>query len=48
MSDVASRVAAVLHEAGETHHLVFRAVDDDDWASSYYATGLPEHCSTSA
>ena len=37
MSDAASRVAALLHEAGETHHQVFRIVDgaDDDWASWY-------------
>jgi len=37
MSDVKSKVAALLHEAGETHHRVFRIVDgaDDDWASWY-------------
>lgn len=31
------RVSALLHEAGETHHQVFRIVDgvDDDWASWY-------------
>lgn len=30
-------VAALLHEAGETHHLVYRIVDGDDpdWASWY-------------
>jgi hypothetical protein len=30
-------VAELLHEAGETHHVVFRIVDgaDDDWASWY-------------
>jgi hypothetical protein len=30
-------VSEVLHEAGETHHQVFRIVDgaDDDWASWY-------------
>jgi hypothetical protein len=30
-------VAKLLHEAGETHHRVFRIVDgaDDDWASWY-------------
>ena len=30
-------VAALLHEAGETHHLVYRIVDgeDPDWASWY-------------
>jgi hypothetical protein len=37
MNDVAERVAALLHEAGETHHLVYRIVDGDDpdWASWY-------------
>jgi hypothetical protein len=30
-------VSSLLHEAGETHHRVFRIVDgaDDDWASWY-------------
>ena len=37
MSDRAERVAALLHEAGETHHRVYRIVDGDDpdWASWY-------------
>ena len=37
MSESATQVAALLHEAGETHHQVFRIVDgaDDDWASWY-------------
>jgi hypothetical protein len=37
MSDRAARVAELLHEAGETHHLVYRIVDgeDPDWASWY-------------
>lgn len=37
MTDVADRVAALLHEAGETHHVVYRIVDGDDpdWASWY-------------
>ena len=37
MSSQAERVAALLHEAGETHHLVYRIVDGDDpdWASWY-------------
>ena len=37
MTDQSSRVAALLHEAGETHHLVYRIVDGDDpdWASWY-------------
>ena len=35
--DRAGRVSALLHEAGETHHLVYRIVDGDDpdWASWY-------------
>jgi hypothetical protein len=37
MSDRIDRVAGLLHEAGETHHLVYRIVDGDDpdWASWY-------------
>jgi hypothetical protein len=37
MEDSAGRIAALLHEAGETHHLVYRIVDGDDpdWASWY-------------
>jgi hypothetical protein len=37
MDDRSSQVAALLHEAGETHHLVYRIVDGDDpdWASWY-------------
>jgi hypothetical protein len=37
MSDEIERVAALLHEAGETHHIVYRIVDGDDpdWASWY-------------
>jgi hypothetical protein len=33
----AARVAELLHEAGETHHRVYRIVDGDDpdWASWY-------------
>jgi hypothetical protein len=32
-----ARVAELLHEAAETHHVVYRIVDgaDDDWASWY-------------
>ena len=31
------QISQLLHEAGETHHRVFRIVDgaDDDWASWY-------------
>ena len=37
MSDQVERVAALLHEAAETHHIVYRIVDGDDpdWASWY-------------
>jgi hypothetical protein len=35
--DVTAKVAELLHEAGETHHRVYRIVDgeDADWASWY-------------
>lgn len=44
MTDREARVAALLHEVGETHHLVYRIVDgeDPDWAS-WYADWLIEH-----
>ena len=37
MTDQSDHVAALLHEAGETHHRVYRIVDGDDpdWASWY-------------
>ncbi len=37
MSEEIDQVAALLHEAGETHHRVYRIVDGDDpdWASWY-------------
>jgi hypothetical protein len=37
MTGEIERVAALLHEAGETHHIVYRIVDgeDPDWASWY-------------
>ena len=37
MTDESARIAALLHEAGETHHVVYRIVDGDDpdWASWY-------------
>ena len=37
MNDSSTRTAALLHEAGETHHIVYRIVDGDDpdWASWY-------------
>jgi hypothetical protein len=42
--DRSERIAALLHEAGETHHIVYRIVDGDDpdWAS-WYADWLREH-----
>jgi hypothetical protein len=43
MNDPTARIAALLHEAGETHHIVYRIVDGDDpdWAS-WYADWLIE------
>jgi hypothetical protein len=37
VGEQSERVAALLHEAGETHHRVYRIVDGDDpdWASWY-------------
>jgi hypothetical protein len=37
MSANLTEIADLLHEAGETHHRVYRIVDgaDDDWASWY-------------
>jgi hypothetical protein len=37
VDESSERVAALLHEAGETHHRVYRIVDGDDpdWASWY-------------
>jgi hypothetical protein len=39
--DTITRISDLLHEAGETHHRVYRIVDgaDDDWAS-WYSTWL--------
>jgi hypothetical protein len=36
-SNTVSRIAELLHEAGETHHVVYRITDGDDpdWASWY-------------
>lgn len=43
MDQRVARVTALLHEAGETHHRVYRIVDGDDpdWAS-WYADWLIE------
>jgi hypothetical protein len=37
MDERVTQVSRLLHEAGETHHQVFRITDgtDDDWASWY-------------
>jgi hypothetical protein len=37
MTATLEQISDLLHEAGETHHRVFRIVDgaDDDWASWY-------------
>src|SRR5437763_16272935 len=37
MTDTLEQISGLLHEAGETHHRVYRIVDgaDDDWASWY-------------
>jgi hypothetical protein len=37
MTAALESISSLLHEAGETHHRVFRIVDgaDDDWASWY-------------
>ena len=37
MTESAASIASLLHEAGETHHVVYRIVDGDDpdWASWY-------------
>jgi hypothetical protein len=35
--DATTRIAELLHQAGETHHIVFSDTDgnDDDWATFY-------------
>jgi len=37
MNERESKISELLHEAGETHHTVYRIVDgaDDDWATWY-------------
>lgn len=44
MDERVARVSELLHEAGETHHQVFRITDgaDDDWAS-WYSGWLVNH-----
>jgi len=43
VEDRTRKVSDLLHEAGETHHVVYRITDgaDDDWAS-FYADWLTE------
>ncbi len=42
--DDLTKISDLLHEAGETHHIVFRITDgaDDDWAS-WYSDWLTSH-----
>jgi hypothetical protein len=44
MDERVQRVADLLHEAGEVHHVVYRITDgaDDDWAS-FYVQWLTRH-----
>jgi hypothetical protein len=44
MDENAQKVSGLLHEAAETHHIVYRIVDGDDpdWAS-WYADWLLDH-----
>lgn len=42
--ETAAKIAELLHECGETHHVVYRITDgaDDDWAS-FYSDWLVNH-----
>jgi hypothetical protein len=44
MDETTTEISALLHEAGETHHTVYRITDgeDPDWAS-WYADWLLDH-----
>jgi hypothetical protein len=44
MDERTAKISDLLHEAGETHHVVFRITDgaDDDWAS-WYSDWLTSH-----
>jgi hypothetical protein len=44
MDDRVAKISGLLHEAGETHHTVYRIVDGDDpdWAS-WYSEWLIDH-----
>jgi hypothetical protein len=50
MTDRSTQVGALLHEAGETHHLVYRIVDGDDPdfqnARSFTSITAPPHVHT--
>jgi hypothetical protein len=44
MDERTDKISGLLHEAGETHHTVYRITDgeDQDWAS-WYAAWLIDH-----
>jgi hypothetical protein len=44
VNERATKVSGLLHEVGETHHVVFRITDgaDDDWAT-FYSDWLINH-----
>jgi hypothetical protein len=44
VDELIAQAGALLHEAAETHHIVFRITDgaDDDWAS-WYSDWLTNH-----
>jgi hypothetical protein len=44
MDENTKKISALLHEAGETHHVVYRITDgeDPDWPS-FYADWLIDH-----
>ena len=44
MDETTEKISGLLHEAGETHHTVYRITDgeDPDWAS-WYADWLIQH-----
>jgi hypothetical protein len=44
MDETTEKISALLHEAGETHHVVYRITDgeDADWPS-FYADWLIDH-----
>ena len=44
MDETTEKISGLLHEAGETHHTVYRITDgeDPDWAS-WYADWLIDH-----